>query len=206
MTLKTGRRGPRRAPAETGHAMARSAASRHTKPSGFAIASCRTLPLRLKAGGSRRSSRGPRARPRSNARRYPKSWDRRWKFQGGRTERGKPRIARPTRRHHRATRQRPSPSNVRPASLASRHVPPAFARRPLREPDFRRPPRADLRAAAQLPGLAARGRRPAPPAFTAIFRGRSSAIFGIRTVNTPCLRFASILPASSSLLSAKSRR
>ncbi len=44
------------------------------------------------------------------------------------------------------------------------------------------------------------------PTLTSIFFGRSSARFGMRTVNTPCFRFASIFSVSSSPLKAKLRR
>ena len=47
---------------------------------------------------------------------------------------------------------------------------------------------------------------PAQELRTSIFRGRSSARFGIRIVSTPSLRFASILAVSSSLPSTKLRR
>lgn len=60
------------------------------------------------------------------------------------------------------------------------------------------------------PSRTARSGAPAPAhrqdACTSILLGRSSARFGMRTVSTPSLRFASIFPVSSSPLSKKLRR
>jgi len=85
-----------------------------------------------------------------------------------------------------------------------RRAPRPAQRARLRSPGRRshekgaRDPRAGCGPGAAHPHQAA--------ACTSIFRGRSSARFGMRTVNTPSLRLASILSVSSSLLSAKLRR
>ena len=120
------------------------------------------------------------------------------------------------RRHpvHRAGSDRSSSHGSRSVQVIYRSArqAPDLLSEPYASREYHQHPHAA--SAAKRPCPAHHGatghRRPVAPWWgqvpTSIFRGRSSARLGMRTVSTPFLRVASIFPVSSSPLSEKVRR